>query len=89
MKTPKDITCLMMKTPLKLVPKSFKTPTIMWVLFAIVEMFLLFILFPLWYRMDFLIILQISLYLSALTFHLVCICRDSGKLKSPKGIPFM
>ena len=79
----------MMKTPLKLVHKSFKTPITMWVLFAIVEMFLWLILFPLWYRMDFMIMLQITLYLSALTFHLICICRDSGRLKSPKGIPFM
>ena len=79
----------MMKTPLKLVHKSFKTPITMWVLFAIVEMFLFLILFPLWYRMDFMIMLQITLYFAALTFHLICICRDSGRLRSPKGIPFM
>ena len=79
----------MMKTPLKLVNKSFKTPILMWVLFFIVEKFLMLILFPLYYRMDVLIVLQIIFYVLAITFHLVCICRDPGILKSPKGIPFM
>ena len=79
----------MMKTPLKLVHKSYKTPIVMWALFTLVEQLMGMILFPLWYRMDFLIVLQITLFGSALFFHMVCICRDSGRLKSPKGIPFM
>ena len=89
LKPPKDITCFMMKTPLKLVHKSYKTPALMWALFAIVEVLLILVLFPLWYRRDFLISLQITLFIAAIGFHLVCICRDPGALKSPKGIPFM
>ena len=79
----------MMKTPLKLVRKSLKTPVLMWVLFFIVEALLMLVLFPLWYRMDFLIMMQITLYVVAIGFHLVCLGRDPGTLKSPKGIPFM
>ena len=89
LKPPKDISCLMMKTPLKLVEKSYKTPLFMWTLFASVEWFLMAVLFPLWYRMDFLICLQITLFLAALVFHMICLCRDPGTLKSPKGVPFM
>ena len=43
---PKDIECLMLKTPLKLVTRSFKTPAIMWFLMLIVYKILLMYLFP-------------------------------------------
>ena len=89
LKPPKDITCFMMKTPLKLVHKSYRTPLLMWILFFVVEEFLTLILFPLWYRMDFLIILQMTVYIVAIVTHLVCLFKDPGTLKSPKGIPFM
>ena len=43
---PKDIECLMLKTPLKLVTRSFKTPAIMWFLMLIVYKINLMYLFP-------------------------------------------
>lgn len=41
--------CLMLKTPLKLVTKSYKTPAVMWFLMLIVYKILLLYLFPLYY----------------------------------------
>ena len=43
---PKDLECLMLKTPLKLVTRSFRTPAIMWFLMIIVYKILLMFLFP-------------------------------------------
>ena len=43
---PKDLECLMLKTPLKLVTRSFRTPAIMWFLMIIVYKILLMYLFP-------------------------------------------
>ena len=43
---PKDVSCLMLKTPLKLVTRSFKTPAIMWFLMLIVYKVQLLYCFP-------------------------------------------
>ena len=42
----------MLKTPLKLVTKSYKTPAIMWFLMLIVYKILILYLFPLYYDMN-------------------------------------
>ena len=46
---PRDMQCLMLKTPLKLVTKSFKTPIVMWFLMGLVYVDLILYLFPLYY----------------------------------------
>ena len=86
---PKDIECLMLKTPLKLVSRSFKTPAIMWFLMLVVYKILLMYLFPLYYDRLPLIYLQLSLFGLTLFLHLLCLCKDPGYLKTPKGIDFM
>ena len=43
---PKDLNCLMLKTPLKLVKKSMNTPIVMWSLMCTVYLINLFFLFP-------------------------------------------
>ena len=79
----------MLKTPLKLVSRSFKTPAIMWFLMLVVYKILLMYLFPLYYDRLPLIYLQLSLFGLTLFLHLLCLCKDPGYLKTPKGIDFM
>ena len=43
---PKDISCLMLKTPLKLVKRSYNTTIFMWLMIAFVYLGCFFILFP-------------------------------------------
>ena len=43
---PSDITCLMLKTPLKLVTRSYKTALLMWFLMLIVYKIELLYIFP-------------------------------------------
>ena len=43
---PKDLICLMLKTPLKLVKKSLKTPAVMWTLMGLIYAINLLFLFP-------------------------------------------
>jgi len=81
--------CLMLKTPLKLVTKSYKTPVVMWFLMLIVYKIELLYLFPLYYDRLFLIYLQLFLFTITMILHIISLCRDPGNLKSPKGVPFM
>ena len=81
--------CLMLKTPLKLVTKSFKTPVIMWFLMGLVYKIQLLYLFPLYYDRLILIYIQLGLFASTLFLHMWCLFSDPGYLKSPKGVPFM
>ena len=81
--------CLMLKTPLKLVTRSFKTPAVMWSLTGLVYIIELVYLFPLYYDQLILIYLQLGLLGSTLFFHMWCLYKDPGYLKSPKGVPFM
>lgn len=79
----------MLKTPLKLVTKSYRTPAIMWFLMFFVLKVELMYLFPLYYDKIILIYVQLGLYCVTLLLHLWCMCKDPGYLKSPKGVPFM
>ena len=79
----------MLKTPLKLVTKSMKTPCIMWFLMFLVEKFLLLYLFPLYYDQFPLIYSQLGLFGFTAIVHMYLLCSDPGFLKSPKGVKFM
>ena len=86
---PRDLQCLMLKTPLKLVTKSLTTPIVMWCLMIFVYWVEFMFLFPLYYDRMALIIIQITLFTMTLVLHLSALCKDPGYLKSPKGVPFM
>ena len=86
---PRDMQCLMLKTPLKLVTKSYKTPFVMWFLMLFVYKCLILYLFPLYYERIVLIWLQLFLFSLTLVLHLIAMCKDPGFLNSPKGVPFM
>ena len=79
----------MLKTPLKLVTKSMKTPCIMWFLMFLVEKFMLLYLFPLYYDQFPLIYSQLGLFGFTAIAHMYLLCSDPGFLKSPKGVKFM
>ena len=79
----------MIKTPLKKVTKSLKTPAIMWFLMCFVLTCELLILFPLYYDQLMLVYVQIGLYVSTMILHLWGACKDPGYIKSPKFVPFM
>jgi hypothetical protein len=46
LKEPNDLSCLMLKTPLKLVKRSYLTPVFMWFLMVFVYGNLLLVYFP-------------------------------------------
>ena len=81
--------CLMLKTPLKLVTKSFKTPIVMWFLMGLVYVDLILYLFPLYYDRIAEIYLQLIMFAVTCFLHMWSMCKDPGYLKSPKGVPFM
>lgn len=86
---PKDIECLMLKTPLKLVTRSYRTPALMWFLMLLVYKIELMYLFPLYYDRLALIYTQLVLFGLTLFFHMLSLCKDPGYLKRPKDIDFM
>ena len=89
LKEPKDLQCLMLKTPLKLVTKSYKTPIVMWFLMVIVYKILLMYLFPLYYNKLTLIYTQLVLFGATVFLHLLSMFKDPGYIKSPRGVGFM
>ena len=86
---PKDIQCLNLKTPLKFVTKSYRTPLLMWVLMGFVELCSTLILFPLYEDQYVLIYSQMALFGLTVFLHLWAMCKNPGHLESPKGIEFM
>ena len=73
---PKDLECLMLKTPLKLVTRSFRTPAIMWFLMIIVYKILLMFLFPRKYATSYITLL--SNHQPAFLLFLKCITTAWG-----------
>ena len=86
---PKDLQCLMLKTPLKLVTKSLRTPIFMWILMGFVYICNILFLWPLYDDRIVMIYTELSLFCLTIILHLVSMCKNPGYLKSPKGIPFM
>jgi len=86
---PKDMQCLMLKTPLKLVTKSLRTPIVMWILMGFVYLCNLLFLWPLYGDQTELIYIEAAVFTLTIILHLSAMCKDPGHLKSPKGVPFM
>ena len=86
---PKDLQCLMLKTPLKLVKKSLKTPLVMWGLMGFVYLCNVLFLWPLYLERFTLIYIQIGVFSLTVFLHLIAMCKDPGHLKSPEGVTFM
>ena len=86
---PKDLQCLMLKTPLKLVTKSLRTPILMWILMGFVYVCNILFLWPLYDDRIVMIYTELSLFCLTIILHIAAMCKNPGHLKSPKGIPFM
>ena len=89
LKEPKDLQCLMLKTPLKLVTKSLKTPAVMWSLMGFVYLCNILFLWPLYYKQTPLIYTEMAAFILTIVLHLSAMLKNPGHLKSPKGISFM
>lgn len=93
----------MLRTPLKLVKRSYVTPSFMWILMAFVYGNLSILFFPRkfipiphfiinWHLVyqgeDTLILVQFSLFFVTLFFHLMAVCTDPGYIKRPPTMDF-
>lgn len=87
---PKTIECLMIKTPLKKVNKSFTTVVFMWFLMFVVYTAITLMIFPLYsYSMRPTIIYLFTLFSFTFMVHLLLLSKDAGYLVKPRNLNFM
>ena len=79
----------MLKTPLKYVERSLKTPIVMWFLMFFVYICLVLFMWPLYTNQQPLIYSQLTLFTLTVIFHALAMCKDPGHLKKPEKINFM
>ena len=88
LKEPKGCTCLMLKTPLKLMRKSKKTPLFFLFLIMLNYLILLFMIFPKlnstgWFTIDTLAVAVVFLFFAFCSF------KDPGYLTKAEDVSFL
>ena len=80
LREPKEMSCLMLKTPLKKVSKNATTAVVMWFLVILVYIHIVLFLLPLYYQVNGLVWTQLAFLLATLFLHSMAMCRDPGFL---------
>jgi hypothetical protein len=95
---PRSIDCLMVKTPMKKVNKTYTTVFFMWFLMFTVYAAIILFIFPrklhfhlhlVYPYMEAQILFCLSLFCITFVIHLIVMCKDPGFLKKPTGVTFM